>query len=87
MRQLLPLEDRDVLVPPLVPSLDLRDNLLLRDLASDEDFFIVQSVALEICARPSQQLIEIGQLCAQHRHPQASRDGNRALAAIYALRG
>lgn len=87
MRHLLTLDNKDELVPPFVPSLDLSDHLLLRDLACDEDFFIAQSVALEICARPNQQLTEIARLCAQHRHPLASRDGNRALAAIQALQG
>ncbi|BCL93373.1 hypothetical protein ACNRBV_04040 [Ralstonia pseudosolanacearum] len=85
MRQLLTAEDRDVLVPPLVPSLDLSDSLLLRDLASDKNFFIAESVALEILARPAEQLTEIAELCARHRHPQVSEAGSKALAAIQAL--
>lgn len=87
MRQLLTAEDRDVLVPPLVPSLDLTDSLLLRDLASDTNFLIAESVALEIRARPAEQLTEIAELCARHRHPQASEAGSKALTAIQALRG
>ncbi|MCO5411874.1 hypothetical protein [Ralstonia mojiangensis] len=85
MRHLLTLDNRDELVPPFVPSLDLSDSLLLRDLAGDEDFFIAESVALEIRARPTLQLTEIAELCAKHRHPQASKAGSMALAAIQAL--
>ncbi|MCO5412421.1 hypothetical protein [Ralstonia mojiangensis] len=87
IRQLLTLENRDELVPPFVPSLDLSDSLLLRELAGDEDFFIAESVALEISARPTLQLTEIAELCAQHRHPQASRAGKMALAAIQTRQG
>ena len=87
IRQLLALDNWDELVPPFVPSLDLSDSLLLRELASDEDFFVAESVALEISARPTLQLTQIAELCAQHRHPQASRAGKMGLAAIQAQQG
>ena len=86
IRQLLMLDNGDELVPLFVPSLDLSDRLLLRELAGENNFFIVESVAREIAARPTPQLTEIAELCTQHRHPQASGAGKMALAAIQALR-
>lgn len=85
IRQLLTLDNSDELVPLFVPSLDLSDSLLLRELAGDNNFFIAESVAQEIAARPTPQLTEIAELCAQHRHPQASNAGKMALAAIQTL--
>ena len=63
IRELLTLDNSDELVPLFVPSLDLSDRLLLRELAGDKNFFIVESVALEIAARPTPQLTEIAELC------------------------
>lgn len=82
---LLTLEQADVLVSPFVPSLDLADLRLLRRLATDSNFFVVESVALEIYARPDKELTEIAVLCTQHPHPQASGAGHRALTRIRAL--
>lgn len=82
---LLTLEHADGLVPPLVPSLDRADTPLLRRLATDTHFFVAESVALEICARPNKALAEVAVLCAQHQHRQASRAGHVALSRIQAL--
>jgi hypothetical protein len=48
-------------------------------------FFVAESVALEICARPNKALAEVAVLCAQHQHRQASRAGHVALSRIQAL--
>ena len=85
IRQLLTSDNCDELVPLFVPSLDLSDSLLLRELAGHNDFFIAESVAQEIAVRPTLQLKEIAELCAEHRHPQAANAGKMALAAIHSL--
>lgn len=71
-------EDEDLAVQ-LIPSLDLLDLDLLRELATHENFFISEAVAVEIEKRPDEKLREIAVLCAEHKHPQAAKAGKRAL--------
>lgn len=78
--------DADVRVPALIPSLDLTDFALLHQLASHEDFYIAEAIALEICRRPHKALAEVAQTCAQHPHPQAAKAGGRARGMIRGLR-
>ncbi|SAI59797.1 Uncharacterised protein [Bordetella ansorpii] len=78
-------EEADAILPALIPSLDLADHGLLRELAAYEDFYVAEAVAREITARPDRSLQDIADLCAQHAHPQAAEAGRRALKRIGAL--
>ena len=62
----------------LIPSMDLRDITLLDRLAVDPDFYIADTIA----CRPRSDLKPLAELCTKHPHPQASRAGSQALAAI-----
>ncbi len=80
IRQLLASSEDDDIAVQLIPSLDLSDLDLLRELALHGNFFIAEAIAIEIAKRPAEQLGEIAALCAGHAHPQAANAGKRALA-------
>ena len=80
-------EDETDAVLALIPSMDLCDVKLLGKLVAHEDFLLGELVALEIAKRPVEVLEGVAIQCAAHRHPQVSRAGARALAAIRALGG
>jgi hypothetical protein len=78
-------EDADMIIPALIPSMDLHDLTLLRRLAGDDDFFLGEAVAIEISKRPSPELREVIALCLAHRHPQVVNTGQRARDALAGL--
>lgn len=78
-------EDETDAVLALIPSMDLCDLKLLAKLVVHEDFLLGELVALEITKRPVAALEGVAIQCAAHRHPQVSRAGARALAAIRAV--
>lgn len=82
IRSLLASADDEDAAVAFIPSLDLRDTALLRELASHENFFVVEALAVEIAKRPSEALREIASICAAHAHPQAANAGKRAVAAV-----
>ncbi len=65
-----------------IPSLDMNNLPLLQKLASSDDFFLAEAVAIEICKRPAESLRHIADLCSRHAHPQAENAGRRALSSI-----
>ncbi|UWE14940.1 hypothetical protein [Herbaspirillum huttiense] len=84
IRELLSRECNDLVVC-LLPSLDLADLSLLQLLANDDDFFLGEAVAMEIEKRPSKVLLPVAAICADHRHPQISIPGLRAVRSIQRL--
>ena len=82
IRALLASPDDEDTAVAFIPSLDLRDTGLLRELASHENFFVAEALAVEIAKRPSEALREIASMCAAHAHPQAANAGQRAVAAV-----
>lgn len=84
IHELLRRECNDLVVC-LLPSLDLTDLSLLQLLANDNDFFLGEAVAIEIEKRPSKVLLPLAAICADHRHPQVSIPGLRAVRSIQQL--
>jgi len=82
IRSLLASADDEDAAVAFIPSLDLRDPELLRELASHENFFVAEALAVEIAKRPAAALREIASMCAAHAHPQAANAGQRAVAAV-----
>jgi hypothetical protein len=85
IRALLASPDDEDAAVAFIPSLDLRDPDLLRELASHENFFVAEALAVEIAKRPAAALREIASMCAAHAHPQAANAGKRAVAAVASL--
>ncbi len=85
IRSLLASADDEDAAVAFIPSLDLRDTGLLRELASHENFFVAEALAVEIAKRPSAALREIARICAAHAHPQAANAGKRAVTAVASL--
>ncbi|MFB9242830.1 hypothetical protein IV454_20865 [Massilia antarctica] len=79
-------DDDATVVVCIIPAMDLLDDALLERMAIHMDMFISQQVALEIEKRPTAALHRIAALCSWHVHPQAARAGERALAAVVALK-
>ena len=69
-------------VTALIPSLDLSDLVLLERLATDEDFYLGEAVAIEIARRPSRALAPIARMCAAHPHSQVANAGRRAVEQV-----
>ncbi len=82
IRSLLASPDDEDAAIAFIPSLDLRDTALLRELASHENFFVAEALAVEIAKRPAEALGGIAGMCAAHSHPQAANAGQRAVAAV-----
>jgi hypothetical protein len=78
-------EDETDVVLALIPSMDLSDLALLGKLATHEDYFLGELVALEIAKRPAAALENVAHQCAAQRPPQVAQAGHRALRAIRAL--
>lgn len=76
IRELVADEEIDVVLM-LIPSMDLNDLVLLSQLATHDDFYVVECVAEEIARRPSWHLREVAQLCAAHRHVQKRLERGR----------
>ncbi|WP_233840432.1 hypothetical protein [Dyella sp. 2HG41-7] len=74
-------EDADVALA-LIPSMDLSDTKLLEKLATHENFFFGEAVAIEIAKRPSTKLRSIALICSNHSHVQAAEAGEKALGMI-----
>ena len=70
----------------LIPSADLNDITLLKRMANDNDFYVAEAIGDAIARRPRSELQTVALVCRNHSHPQASRAGQRAMAAIAALR-
>lgn len=81
IRELLADEEIE-LVLMLVPSMNLKNEELLSELASHDNFYVVEALAEQIAKRPSEDLREIAQRCAAHPHPQAADAGLRAVRAL-----
>ena len=74
-------QDEDTAVE-LIPSLDLSDVDLLEYLVAARNFFLAETVAVEIAKRPMKYLLGVAELCSAHPHPQAARAGSEAVRAI-----
>lgn len=70
----------------LIPSSDLNDVTLLQRMANDDDFYVVEAIGNAITRRPRSELQPVALVCRDHSDPQVSRAGERAMAAIEALR-
>jgi hypothetical protein len=70
----------------LLPSSDLSAVELLQRMSHDEDFYIVEAIGDAVARRPRSELESVAAICRDHSHPQASKAGQRAMAAIAALR-
>ncbi len=81
IRELVADDEMDVVLM-LFPSMDLKDLVLLSQLATHDDFYVVEGVAEEIARRPGEHLREIARLCAAHRHVQAARAGAKAVGVL-----
>ncbi len=77
-----PTDENEQVALGVIPSLDLLDLPLLERLASDENFFVAEAIAVEIGKRPARALQPIAALCAAHQHSQAAEAGQRALNAV-----
>jgi hypothetical protein len=83
IRQLVDEEEIEVAVM-LIPSMNMTDIDLLATLASNDNFYLGEVIAEEIAKRPAESLRQIALLCSQHRHPQVSMAGAKALQALNA---
>lgn len=72
-------EDRPEIITALIACMDFVDVDWLECLATHPDFFIAETIADEICLRPSAALRPVAQQCAQSSHAQVRRAGERAL--------
>lgn len=69
----------------LLPSLDLDDYALLRQLVSERDSLLGEAVANEICKRPRHSLQKVAEKCMAHSHLEVVIAGLRAFDAIKGL--
>jgi hypothetical protein len=76
--------DPEPVILAAIPSMDLSDLEILDNMASHDDFYIAEAVAIEIARRPNPALLRIAEKCAKHPHFQASHAGERAVSAITA---
>lgn len=77
--------DGTAVVLPLIPSSNLIADGLYERMANDDDFYIAEAIGDTIAHRPRPTLESLAMVCRNHSHPQASRVGERAMAAIKAL--
>lgn len=77
-------DDADVILA-LIPSSNLCDIALLQRMVNDNDFYVAEVIGDAIARRPRPELQSVALMCRDHSHPQASRAGERAMAAIAAL--
>ncbi len=59
---------------------------LWQRMVNDENFYVAEAIGDAIARRPRPKLESIALMCRNHSHPQAARAGERAVAAITALR-
>lgn len=85
IRQQLDAANGVEVIRALLPSLDLDDYVLLRQLVSGRDFRLGEAVASEICKRPRQNLQKIAEKCMAHSHLEVVIAGLRAFDAIRGL--
>lgn len=78
-------DDTDVVLA-LIPSSDLMAVALWQRMVNDENFDVAEAIGDAIAHRPRPELESIALMCRNHSHPQAARAGERAVAAITALR-
>jgi len=69
----------------LISSSNLIADGLYERMANDDDFYIAEAIGDTIAHRPRPTLESLAMVCRNHSHPQASRAGERAMAAIKAL--
>lgn len=69
----------------LISSSNLIADGLNERMANDDDFYIAEAIGDTIAHRPQPTLESLAMVCRNHSHPQASRAGERAMAAIKAL--
>ncbi len=69
----------------LISSSNLIADGLYERMANDDDFYIAEAIGDTIAHRPRPSLESLAMVCRNHSHPQASRAGERAMAAIKAL--
>jgi hypothetical protein len=74
----------DVVLALIYSSNLIADGLYER-MANDDDFYIAEAIGDTIAHRPRPTLESLAVACRNHSHPQASRAGERAMAAIKAL--
>ncbi|MCC9607416.1 hypothetical protein LOC68_12880 [Blastopirellula sp. JC732] len=70
-------------IDTLLASMNLTDLELLSSLASNEDFFIAESVGVAIARRPRAELLPIAKLVSGHPDSQAANAGAIAIRAIH----
>ena len=78
-------DDADMILPVAIGCLELKDTPLQRQLATHINFFVAEALGDAIEKRPTQDLLELADLCAAHVHPQAADAGRRAGRAIRRL--
>jgi hypothetical protein len=69
----------------LIPSSNLIADGLFERMAKDDDFYLGEVIGDTIAHRPKPTLESLAMICRNHKHPQASRAGERAMAAIKAI--
>lgn len=74
--------DKDIILPILIPSLDLSDLDFLTTLVTNEDMYVAEAVCREIASRPSPLLLPIAALGEEHSHPMARDAAARARVNI-----
>lgn len=76
---------RSAIICAVLPSLDLRDQHLLRRLAQSSNFYLAEALAAEIRKRPRLALRDVAEFCAGHPFSSVATAGLLALDAIREL--
>lgn len=77
-------DDVDMIMSVAIGCLEVEDTALTRQLATHDDFYVVEALGEAITLRPAPELLGLADLCAAHPHPQAAQAGRRAQRAIEA---
>ncbi|PQO47839.1 hypothetical protein [Blastopirellula marina] len=77
----------ELVLVTLIKTSTLSDVDLFSEIATDVDFYLGEAIAEQILAQPSMNLLPVAEACAQHKHPQVSKPGKKAIRAIRELAG